>query len=162
MKKLSIVLLALMLGLGLTGEAGAQKKAATPKPESPPSYGTVNGNTWSNYFDSFQPHFTYTITPVPSMLKLENEKLLVLSNGSKFTLSGKSVGYQIYTITEWDDSEMGEHGISSSPIFSGGPEKSYTFNNSGRYLVCFINTSTNSTMTMLTVEVSGAASGKTQ
>jgi len=162
MKKLSVVLLALVMVWGLSGGAGAQGQISS-EPKSPPKYGTVNGNIWTLIINLPRHSYTETITPVPSWYEKDDQYVLVLSPGSTFTLSGKGVGYKIYTIIEWDDSGLGEHIVASSSIFSGSSGQSYTFKNPGLFSMHCIDTKTNKPVSMFDIEVSSAAAlGKKQ
>ena len=96
---------------------------------APPDYGTVKGNTWTDTWTLSQPNFTYTITPVPELRRLESGPLLCLPRGSDFAISGAEL--EVFIITDFDDSELAEHEL-DGPIFTG---RAYKFNEPGQYAV---------------------------
>jgi hypothetical protein len=101
---------------------------------APPNYGTVNGDIWTDtYSPPLLTDFSIAVTPVPGTTKKGNEQLLSLHRGSVLSVSGTGAQLEIWVITDFDYSEMGEHEM-SGPIFSG---VSYTFDEPGLYTARF-------------------------
>ena len=129
-----------MAAMGLVMILGSAVYAA------PPSYGTVDGDTWTVTLPT-SPELTYSISPVPGTKELGSEELLSLALESVLTISTTGVELEVYTITDFDYTEMGEH-VTEGPIFTG---RAYTFNKPGQYSIWFKSGS--NYLTVCTVEV---------
>jgi hypothetical protein len=101
--------------------------------DTPPNYGTVDGDIWTDtHTPPFLTGFSISVTPVPGTIMKGNEQLLTLLRGSVLSVSGTGAELEIWVITDFDYSDMGEHEM-SGPIFSG---VSYIFNEPGLYTAC--------------------------
>ena len=98
------------------------RKAAIAGASTPPSYGTIKGNTWTNT-DALCPH---SITPVPEIYGM---RMLSLARGSVLTILSAGGEFEIRNIIQFDDSEMAEHAVGAN-LFKG---RTHTFNEPGLY-----------------------------
>ncbi|MCL2004082.1 MAG: S-layer homology domain-containing protein [Oscillospiraceae bacterium] len=136
----------LSLAMVLVILAGSLTFVSANTANTPPPYGTVSGNVWTENFTYFPPHFSYSITPVPNYVDTtfgeygESAPRFKLALRSVLSVSG--VGFVIHRITAWDSSAMGEHGLSDSPVYRGASGASYTFAESGLYSIYLGNATT--------------------
>ncbi len=101
---------------------------------APPEYGTIIGNTWTDQMDiPGSDSLTYSFAPVPDRIKIGHEAVYSLKPGN--TMAWKDAGIQIYSITEFDDSEMGEHLLDMPPVYEAKENGSFTFNQPGLFMV---------------------------
>jgi len=120
----------------------------------PPYYGAVNGDTWT-YAMPTTPGVIYSITPVPGTKELGHAQLLSLALESVLTISTPGVEIEVYPITDFDYTEMGEHVTTEKPIFTG---RAYKFNKPGLYSIWFKSGS--NYLSVSTVEIPTSADGR--
>ena len=132
MKKVSVLFICAFMLLAIAGLFACRPGAAA-----------VSGDTWTDTLAGY----AYSITPVPGKTTRGSEELFSLARGSVFTVSETGFVLEIWTITDFDYGEMGEHTI-EGPIFSG---TTYTFNEPGLYTIYFMRGSRYVTVTAVEV-----------